>query len=90
MNLEIALAEVEIPTALVALEEDGLISMVLKLTQTEGVGGCFCLLLPENQKQKVKVLSNFTEVLPGDHLGKEILFEDLPEEVREHVLERMA
>jgi len=26
----------------------------------------------------------------GEHLGREIAFEDLPEEVREHVLERLG
>jgi hypothetical protein len=26
------------------------------LTKIEGVGGCICLIYPENQKQKVKVL----------------------------------
>jgi len=35
-------------------------------------------------------VSSFSDVLLGDHLGKEISFEDLPEEVREHVLERVG
>ena len=47
------------------------------------------LLLSTNPDSPQGV-SNFSDVVPGDHLGKEILFEDLPDQVREHVLERMA
>ena len=35
-------------------------------------------------------VSSFSDVLLGEHLGKEISFEDLPEDVREHVLERVG
>ena len=35
-------------------------------------------------------ISSFSDVLLGEHLGKEISFEDLPEDVREHVLERVG
>ncbi len=34
--------------------------------------------------------SNFSECLLGDHLGRKVEFEDLPENVREHVRKRLS
>ena len=35
-------------------------------------------------------VSQFSECIPGDHLGREVEFEDLPENVREHVRRRLS
>ncbi len=54
----------------------------------ERTGGYYVGLSLSASPGSPQGVSSFSDVLLGEHLGREIAFEDLPDEVREHVLER--
>ena len=47
------------------------------------------LALSEDSTHPQKGVSMFVECLPGEHLGNEIRFEELPEDIQLHVWERI-
>jgi len=49
-----------------------------------------CLSLSKDPDDPQFGISQFDECVPGDHLGKIISWNDLPEAVREHIVRRLS
>lgn len=51
---------------------------------------CEALSLSDNPTHPQYGFSQWSEAFDGDHLGKEISFDDLPENVQNHIAERLS
>ena len=50
---------------------------------------CECLGLSNNPTHPTHGFSQWGDCFAGEHLGKEIEFDNLPDDVQEHIIERL-